>query len=324
MATTTPNFGWPVPTSTDLVKDGATAMEALGDAIDTSMVDLKGGTTGQILSKASATDMDFTWIANDQGDITAVNVTAPITGGGTSGAVTIGVDAATTLAAGVVQLTDSTSSTSTTTAATPNSVKSAYDLANAAIAKAIVDAKGDIIAATAADTVSRLAVGTNGQVLTADSTAATGLKWASASTGFVGALAYASSLSMSMTSGSLQAVNLASEEFDTDNFHSTSSNTNRMTIPSGKAGKYLLVVQFDVQFPAAGQYYLCQIRKNGVALTGMNRGFCGNVGGNQFQGGTMSTLVDAAVGDYYEFGIQDGNSETITMWCRFGIQYLGA
>ena len=51
MATTTPNFGWPVPTSTDLVKDGATAMEALGDAIDTSMVDLKGGTTGQVLSK---------------------------------------------------------------------------------------------------------------------------------------------------------------------------------------------------------------------------------------------------------------------------------
>jgi len=50
--------------------------------------------------------------------------------------------------------------------------------ANAAIAKTIVDAKGDIIAATAADTVSRLAVGTNGHVLTADSTAATGIKWA--------------------------------------------------------------------------------------------------------------------------------------------------
>jgi hypothetical protein len=42
----------------------------------------------------------------------------------------------------------------------------------------IVDAKGDLIAATAADTVARLAVGTNGQVLTADSTAATGIKWA--------------------------------------------------------------------------------------------------------------------------------------------------
>jgi len=37
MATTTPNYGWTVPTSSDLVKDGATAIETLGDAIDASM-----------------------------------------------------------------------------------------------------------------------------------------------------------------------------------------------------------------------------------------------------------------------------------------------
>jgi hypothetical protein len=61
MATTTPNFGWSVPTSSDLVKNGATAIETLGDSIDASLVDLKGGTTGQFLSKASNTDMDFSW-----------------------------------------------------------------------------------------------------------------------------------------------------------------------------------------------------------------------------------------------------------------------
>ena len=61
MATTTPNFGWSVPTSSDLVKNGATAIETLGDSIDASLVDLKGGTTGQVLAKASGTDMDFTW-----------------------------------------------------------------------------------------------------------------------------------------------------------------------------------------------------------------------------------------------------------------------
>jgi len=58
-----------------------------------------------------------------------------------------------------------------------------FNNAGAAIAKTIVDAKGDIIAATAADTVSRLAVGANDTVLTADSSTATGLKWASIASG---------------------------------------------------------------------------------------------------------------------------------------------
>ena len=64
MATTTTNFGWDIPQSTDLVKDGATAIATLGQDIDTALVDLKGGTTGQILSKASNTDLDFTWITS--------------------------------------------------------------------------------------------------------------------------------------------------------------------------------------------------------------------------------------------------------------------
>lgn len=113
MATTT-NFNWETPDDTDLVKDGASAIRTLGSSIDTSFVDLKGGTTGQVLSKASGTDLDFTWVAQDDSN---------------------------------------------------------------AIQNAIVDAKGDLIAATAADTPARLAVGTNGQFLTADSTAATGLTW---------------------------------------------------------------------------------------------------------------------------------------------------
>jgi hypothetical protein len=115
MATTTTNFGWDIPQSTDLVKDGATAIAALGQDIDTALVDLKGGTTGQVLAKASNTDLDYSWVTTDDTN---------------------------------------------------------------AIQNAIVDAKGDLIAATANDTPARLAVGTNGQVLTADSTASTGIKWA--------------------------------------------------------------------------------------------------------------------------------------------------
>lgn len=64
MATTT-NFGWETPDDTDLVKDGAAAMRTLGNSIDTSFVDLKGGTTGQVLAKNSGTDLDFVWTEQD-------------------------------------------------------------------------------------------------------------------------------------------------------------------------------------------------------------------------------------------------------------------
>jgi len=105
-----------MPTNTDLVSQLPADFEVFGQAVDTSLADLKGGTTGQVLAKASNTDMDFTWATDASG-----------------------------------------------------------------IPATIFDAKGDIIAASAADTAARLAVGANGTVLTADSGETTGLKWASPS-----------------------------------------------------------------------------------------------------------------------------------------------
>jgi hypothetical protein len=143
MANTT-NFNWETPDDTDLVKDGAAAIRTLGNSIDTSFVDLKGGTTGQILSKASNTDLDYTWIANDQGDITEVQAGTGISVASGTGPIPV----------------------------VTNTVATAYD------------AKGDLVVGTGADTFSRLAVGTNGYTLVADSSVSpTGLKWAAPAAG---------------------------------------------------------------------------------------------------------------------------------------------
>ena len=89
MANPTTYFGWVMPNSADLVTDLPADFNVFGQGVDTSMQFLLGGTTGQVLSKTSATNMAFTWINNDQGDITAVNtaVTSGLTGGAASGAV---------------------------------------------------------------------------------------------------------------------------------------------------------------------------------------------------------------------------------------------
>ena len=122
-----------MPTATDLVTDLPADFEVFGQAVATSMADLLGGTTGQILAKNSNTNMDFVWVTNDVGDITAVTATTPLTGGGTSGAITVGIQDATTAQKGAVQLSDSTSTTSSVLAATSTAVKAAYDLANTKI-----------------------------------------------------------------------------------------------------------------------------------------------------------------------------------------------
>ena len=117
------------------------------------------------------------------GDIESVTATSPLTGGGSTGALTVGIQEASTSQRGSVQLSDSTSTTSSVLAATPTAVKSAYDLADGAIPKTLTTTKGDIIVATGNATLVRQGVGSDGQVLTADSTQADGVIWSTPSSG---------------------------------------------------------------------------------------------------------------------------------------------
>ena len=65
MANPTTYFGWVMPNSADLVTDLPADFAVFGQGVDTSMQYLLGGTTGQVLSKTSATNMAFTWIEQD-------------------------------------------------------------------------------------------------------------------------------------------------------------------------------------------------------------------------------------------------------------------
>jgi hypothetical protein len=249
---TTP-FNWQMPTASDLVTDLPADFETFGQAVATSMADLLGGTTGQVLSKASNTDMDFTWVAQDDSN---------------------------------------------------------------AIQNAIVDAKGDLIAATGADTPARLAVGTNGYGLTADSTASTGLAWTptyGSTAGF-----QRGTSNQTISANAWVKIQLNSEDFDTDGSYDPT--TNYRFTPK-VAGYY----QFNTMIYVVGQ-------TGGVNIAiYKNGGFIGlvdfsTVGSDQVLGHGFLATANGST-DYFEWYCysqtnnctivnRSGGSPTTVTWLR--------
>ena len=207
MPTTTTNFGWTVPSDTDLVKDGAAAIRTALGGVDTSLVDLKGGTTGQTLTKATGTDLDFSW----------------------------------------------TTPTSSVTFAGCRLTRSA---------------------------------------------------------------------SVAIANATETTLNWDTETFDTNTYHSTSTNTNRITIPSGKAGYYQIEFVMNWTDADATGRRLTVFRVNGTAEIGVES--------TPSSSATLSyygaTTKYMAVGDYVDLYVlqTSGSNKNVGTGSYFGITYLGA
>ena len=262
MANPTTNFGWVMPTSASLVTNLPADFNTFGQAVDTSMSELLGGTTGQVLSKTSGTNMDFTWVTpTDQTPLTT---------------------------------------------------------------------KGDLFTFSTVD--ARLGVGTKGQTLVADSTASTGLKWATPSSpAFVGCRLYKSA-NQSISNNSLTTVTWSSESIDTNAFHDTSTNTDRITIPTGYGGKYLVTWRITWNGATSGYRYHTLNQNAGATIlsrvdapTSFSASNAASV--------TMSDIYSFSAGDYINVQCYQNSGGAIDILsdagfvagCTvFAVQYLGA
>ena len=152
MANPTTNFGWVMPTATDLVTDLPADFAVFGQGVDTSMAYLLGGTTGQILSKTSGTNMAFTWIANDQGDITSITAGTGISvTSGTGPIPSVAIDTAVTVDKTTAQTL--TNKTLTSPALTTPTIST-------------LTTNGDLVYGTGSGALSRLGIGSSATILT--------------------------------------------------------------------------------------------------------------------------------------------------------------
>lgn len=181
---------------------------------------------------------------------------------------------------------------------------------------------GDIIYASAANTPARLGIGSTDQVLKVSG----GIPaWGAApSPSFVGCSLTNSSANQSIANSTWTAITFNSEFFDSDGFHDNSTNTARITIPSGKGGKYLITAALWFADNSSG-FRMMQIYKNGSQyfLISNENGFSGDCGTN------ASLLINLVAGDYIElWTLQTSggnlNVQKASNYTTFGVNYLGA
>lgn len=306
-------------------------------------------TTGQVLTAAQMTSLQQTAMGGGSTTAKTVSYVLVAADAGTvvqmnaAGATTITVNTALFAAGDTVQIQNVGAGVCTITAGTATVNTSAtlalkqydagtlyFNSTSAAIFFAVdaadstspLTTKGDLYGFSTLD--ARIPIGTNNQVLTADSTQALGLKWATPSTGatFVGVRAITSSASIVYVSGADNAIPYAAEDYDTNTFHDNTTNNSRITIPTGYGGKYLLTGQLEIG-NAVTSYLQLRLYKNGSLLNAqLGRLFNWSAAGNPMIAG--ATCLALVAGDYVQLMATASDNFTSNTYSSFTATYLGA
>jgi hypothetical protein len=181
-----------------------------------------------------------------------------------------------------------------------------------------IDAKGDLVAGTANDTADNLTVGANGSALIAASGETTGLKWG-IPTGH-GCVVY---------HNTTQTVNNSfllfnSEVSDPDGYHDTSSQTDRITIPAGLGGLYVIAwASGGVVSLAAAEFF--RVNLNNASNISANTGGTAAVNNGYLHG---SFIYRLAAGDYIRLNFTGnrsmGHASAFEAQSMFSVALVGA
>jgi len=191
---------------------------------------------------------------------------------------------------------------------------------------------GDTIYSSSGSTPARLGIGSTGQVLTVASGIPSWATPAASTPSFVGCVLN-NTITQSIANNTYQAATFNNEVVDTDSFHDNSTNTNRITIPAGKAGKYLLTVTATFATNGTGARVM-YMTKNSTTPSGATTigSVQGLANGSQNTSIAYSVIVNLSVADWVNLSPYQSSGGALDLFgnnsdgniLSFTATYLGA